>query len=99
MSNEKFRLVWIFLFFLSLVTYYLPLSDAGQQREGCEICSMWIDQYMSTRHVITLKDNTTKSFCSIACTAKYLKKHKEDIKNIKVADFLTEELIDANSAY
>lgn len=54
---------------------------------------------MSTKYVITLKDNTTKSFCGIACTAKYLSKHKEDIKGVKVADFITEKLIDADNAY
>ena len=72
---------------------------AGEHRDECVICGMWIDQYMGTRHVITLKDNATKSFCSIACAARYLNENKGKVKNVKVADFHTEKLIDAEKAY
>lgn len=90
-------LIVTFLFILSLLS--LSMSIFCEQREECEICGMWIDQYMSTRHVITLKDNTTKSFCSLACAAKYIREHKENVKDVKVADFLTQRLIEAEKAY
>lgn len=86
-----------FLCILSLLSLSMPILC--EQREECEICGMWIDQYMSTRHVITLKDNTIKSFCSLACAAKYIREHKENVKDVKVADFLTQRLIDAEKAF
>lgn len=85
--------------FILLLISFLTVPVFAAQREECELCGMWIDQYMSTRHVVTLKDNKTKSFCSIACTAKHLEEHKGKVKDIKVADFLTKKLIDANNAY
>lgn len=72
----------------------------GEKREECELCGMWIDQYMRTRHVLHLKDQTTKTFCSLACTAKFLqnKDNEKEILSIEVADFRTKELIDTGKA-
>lgn len=89
----------LFAAFLCICLFLLSMSVFCEQRDECDICGMWIDQYMSTRHVITLKDNTTKSFCSLACAAKYLNENKENVKDVKVADFLTQKLIDAEKAF
>lgn len=90
----------ILFFVLPMLIVALYVSAFSEQpRAECEICGMWIDQYMGTRHVITLKDGTLKSFCSLVCTAKYLKKHKGDVKKIEVADFLTEKLVCADNAF
>ncbi|MFN3395382.1 MAG: nitrous oxide reductase accessory protein NosL [Thermodesulfovibrionales bacterium] len=86
-------------FLCILFLFSLWMSVFGEHREECAICGMWIDQYMSTRHVIILKDNTTTSFCSIACAARYLNENRQKVKNVKVADFLTDRLINAEKAY
>ena len=71
----------------------------GNEREDCHVCGMWIDMYMKTRHVAVRKDGTRFTFCSIACTAKYLVEHGDGIERILAADYLSAELIDARTAF
>ena len=63
---------WLsFRFILLILLLQAPaMSDA--EREECAVCGMWIEQYMNTRHVITMADDSEKSFCSIACAAKFI---------------------------
>jgi nitrous oxide reductase accessory protein NosL len=83
-----------------LVLFISPQVIAHEaKRDECIVCGMWIDQYMKTRHVVVLKDGQLHSFCSFACAAKYYNEHKAEIKEIKAADFQTEKLIDAQTAY
>lgn len=74
-------------------------GSSASEREDCSLCGMWIDLYMKTRHVVTLEDGTSESFCSIACAAKYIKQHKGGVKMIQAADFDTTELISAENAF
>jgi nitrous oxide reductase accessory protein NosL len=71
----------------------------GGEREDCDVCGMWIDLYMKTRYVISLKNDTDISFCSIACTAKYIRKHQGEVSQIMAADYLSEGLTDAEKAF
>jgi len=92
-----FRNIIIACFFVLCIS---PQGIANEtKREGCIICGMWIDQYLMTRHVVVLKDGQVHSFCSFACAANYYDGHKDTIKEIKAADFMTEKLIDAQKAY
>lgn len=59
---------------------------------------MWIDQYMSTRHVVVMGDGAEFVFCSLACTARHMLKG-EHVKKILVADFLTCAPVDATKAH
>ena len=73
--------------------------DADDVREDCSLCGMWIDQYMHTRHVLTMTDGTRVSFCSFTCAAKFLKNKESEVKRIEVADYLSAELVDVKSAF
>ncbi len=78
----------------------MPATGAEiSEREDCSLCGMWIDLYMKTRHVVTLEDGTVESFCSLACTAKYMKEHKGEVKRVQAADFETTDLIEAEKAF
>ena len=76
-----------------------PIVPAQEAREDCHLCGMWIDQYMHTRHVLTVEDGTRISFCSFTCAAKYLKRHETEVTELQVADYLTAELVDAEDAF
>jgi len=60
---------------------------------------MYLDLYEKTRLVILFNDDTTKSTCSLACAAGVINQNKGRIKRVKVADFLTGKLLDADKAY
>lgn len=77
-----------------------PLNaGADSDREDCSVCGMWIDLYMKTRHVVTLVDGASESFCSITCAAKYVREHKDSVRMIQAADFETKELLEAQKAF
>jgi len=93
MVRLKIFLSCLFLFFFS-GHYVAGVFAAEEAREDCRVCSMWIDQYMHTRHVLTEANGSRVSFCSFACAAKYIKKHEIDVKQLQAADYLTAELVD-----
>lgn len=84
---------------LALALLFASVLHADAQREECSVCGMWIDLYMKTRHVITLEDGSSESFCSIACASKYIKGHEGNISRVMAADFNTRELVNAEEAF
>jgi nitrous oxide reductase accessory protein NosL len=60
---------------------------------------MWIDQYEHTKHVVVLHNGKTEYFCSIACASRYIEVNGREIDKIKVADFITKQLVDADHAF
>jgi nitrous oxide reductase accessory protein NosL len=91
----------IFIAF-SFLAVFVVLSFAGvfagEARDDCRVCGMWIDQYMHTRHVLTEVDGSKVSFCSFTCAAKHIRKHGADVKRLQAADYLTAELVAATDA-
>ncbi len=74
-------------------------SAHATERESCAVCGMYLDLYGKTRLVILFNDDTTKSTCSLACAARLINQNEGRIKGVKVADFLTGKLLDADKAY
>jgi len=93
---RKFWHIWLFT--LALLLIAVPTILATGDRSDCRVCGMWIDQYRHTRHVFTSKNGHQVIFCSLTCAAKYLKTHETEMKKLKVADYLTTELIDSAQA-
>jgi copper chaperone NosL len=86
-----------FVFALVLFSVFSPASAA--EREGCVLCGMYLDIYAKTRHTITLDNGSSRSTCSLTCAARIMNEHKGRIKNVKVGNYLSGELIDARSAF
>ncbi len=84
---------------ISLILFSTLLTPASGGREECFVCGMWIDQYMSTRHEVRLNHGISRSFCSLACTARFRDEHREEIAEIRAADYLSHALTDAEGAY
>jgi len=83
---------------LVLFMVFPAVLFSAVEREDCHICGMWIDLYMKTRHVAVHRDGSRVSFCSIACTSKYLREHGGSVVKVMAADYLSRELIDARAA-
>lgn len=89
------------LFSALLMAVLLSLAGAvyaDEHRDDCHVCGMWIDQNLRTRLVITTTAGDTAMFCSFACAARFWEKRRAVIQQIRVADYLTTELVDAYSA-
>ena len=70
-----------------------------EQPESCGICGMNRPSFARSRVLIVYDDGMTSGFCSINCAAAELKRTGYKlIKSLKVADYLTSELIDAKTA-
>lgn len=91
-----YRAIWFFSFVILLLA--APSVFAGASRPDCKVCGMWIDQYRQTRHVFIAKDGSRVMFCSLTCTARYLKSHGSEVRQGQVADYLSTELIDTDQA-
>jgi nitrous oxide reductase accessory protein NosL len=88
-----------FVFLCILLAALSPvLRAAEREREGCVLCGMYLDLYERTRYVISFDDGTTQSTCSLACAAQIIDKNRRRLRDIKAADCLTGELIDARTA-
>lgn len=86
----------IFFYILILAGSLLLTTQALAQR-WCNLCGMDLEKYNRTRYILIHDNRTEKQTCSIHCAAILLKKH--DFKKIKVADYLTGNIIDAENAY
>lgn len=93
------KILAVFLLTLASLIYYVPGVFAEEVREDCRLCGMWIDQYMHTRHVLTEADGSKVSFCSFTCAARYMKMHEVEIQQLKVADYLSTELVGVKDAF
>jgi copper chaperone NosL len=84
-----------------LLTLFLLAASSlpAAEREGCSVCGMYLDLYAHTRFAMTLDDGSSRFACGLACAAKIINENKAHIKEIKVANFLTGDLIDARSAF
>jgi nitrous oxide reductase accessory protein NosL len=86
-----------FVFFCILLAAHSPVLPAAE-REGCVICGMYLDLYARSRYMISFDDGSTQSTCSLACAAEIINTNKERLRDIKAANYLTGELIDARTA-
>ena len=70
-----------------------------KERKSCHLCGMYLDIYAATRHVVVYEDGTQMETCSLACAAKLYKGSDKKVTKIMAADYLTHELIDAQTAF
>ncbi len=72
--------------------------DAANAVEAktCKQCGMDLAAFERSRMVIVYRDGTTAEVCSIHCAALELKQNRDKhVESLKVADYMTGELIDA----
>ncbi|MCD6224883.1 MAG: nitrous oxide reductase accessory protein NosL [Deltaproteobacteria bacterium] len=92
---DKKRKVFMFLF--ALMLSLLAWSTQTARAQGwCCLCAMDLQKYRLTKYILIMADGSQKYTCSIHCAAIILSKQK--VENIKVADYLTGDMINAKKA-
>lgn len=75
-------------------------AEETKKRESCRVCGMYIDRYEKTAGELVYKDGTMEHTCGVACMLRLV----EDaggysaFKSVKVHDWVTGELVDAETA-
>ena len=87
-------LVLSFLLMLSVLAW--STGEVWAQR-WCDLCAMDLQKYRLTKYILTPADGDKRYSCSIHCVAIILGKQK--VGDVKVANYLTSEMIDARKAY
>ena len=89
-----------------LVVLCLSLSDVAFAKEdtknhcACKYCGMDLEKYAHSRMYIEYEDGTTEGLCSIHCAGvEFALKIDKTPKAIKVGDYNTKKLIDAEKAF
>lgn len=71
-----------------------------EERPSCRVCGMWIDQYIKTAGVITYKNDDKEYTCGVACLLREVDEAGgiSELKSAKVTDWVSGELVDAETA-
>lgn len=89
-------------FILMSILCTVAIALAADKMEGpksCEQCGMSRVAFAQGRMMIVYADGTTAGTCSLNCAAVEMKDNKgKKVKSLKVADYVTKKLIDANTA-
>jgi nitrous oxide reductase accessory protein NosL len=98
MKRIMFLLGCIGLIFLSSAAGF-ELEDI-RAHPACHICGMDRLQHATARMLIKYDDRTSDGTCSLHCTAAGMAAHREKtIVSMRVADYATKELVDAQKAF
>jgi len=97
MNNSILKTASLFIAALLFIGNSTHLRAA--EREECAICGMYLDSYARTRLEISFVDGTTRLTCGLACASEVINLNRSRIKGVRVADFLTGKLFDADKAY
>jgi len=92
------RFVFVLLIAVSLIT--CSAAFAAEKKASCPLCGMEQEKFGHTWMVIEYEDGTTEGLCSIHCAAvEFAQKIDKTPKAIKVGDYNTKQLIDAEKAF
>ncbi|MCX5882693.1 MAG: nitrous oxide reductase accessory protein NosL, partial [Deltaproteobacteria bacterium] len=91
---RKFCVIGFCLFLL------IPsLAWAGEERESCQVCGMWIDQYLRTACELVYNDGKTEHTCGAACMLRIVQeKGVNSFRSIRVKDWNKGTEVDARDA-
>ncbi|MDP2904437.1 MAG: nitrous oxide reductase accessory protein NosL [Methylovulum sp.] len=90
------------LFMLMLMSVRVSAHEQHepQERPSCRVCGMWIDQYQKTAAELVYKDGSKEYTCGVACMLRLVDDEGgvSAFKSVKVHDWVTGELVDAQTA-
>jgi nitrous oxide reductase accessory protein NosL len=93
------RRTWINVGLVLLSGLLLVASVKAEEQKYCPLCSMNLKMYWKTSHWLTFSDGTRKGFCSIHCASEVYQQRATEIDRWEVADYDTENLVDARKAH
>jgi nitrous oxide reductase accessory protein NosL len=98
----KFNIGFVFVLFqLLLLSIPAAAKDPHvQDRPSCRVCGMWIDEYKRTAAELVYKDGHKESTCGVACMLREVEEAGGlgEFESVKVHDWVTGELVDAETA-
>jgi nitrous oxide reductase accessory protein NosL len=79
----------------------LPLKVlAGESRESCKVCGMWIDQFTRTTGELVHPDGNAEHTCGVACMLRTIEDRGVDsFHAMRVKDWSTGKPVDARQAW
>ncbi|HUO78462.1 MAG TPA: nitrous oxide reductase accessory protein NosL [Thermodesulfovibrionales bacterium] len=104
MASIKKCLMAIFL--IAILSVALPpevfaagAADGVENPKSCKQCGMDRTVFTRSRMLIVYADGTTVGVCSLHCAAAEMRQNRDkQVKSLMVADYVTQELIDAKTA-
>lgn len=77
-----------------------PHGHEHGERPSCRVCGMWIDQYIKSAGYITYKNDEKEYTCGVACLLREVDEAggMSELKSAKVTDWVSGELVDAETA-
>ncbi|MBI5590006.1 MAG: nitrous oxide reductase accessory protein NosL [Deltaproteobacteria bacterium] len=83
-----------------LILLIPTLILAGEERESCQLCGMWIDQYQRTGCELVYNDGKTEHTCGVACMLRIVQeKGVNSFRSIHVKDWNKGATVDAQNAW
>lgn len=78
---------------------YAGSTYAAENPKTCKVCNMDLADAARSRMLVVYTDGTTVAVCSLHCAVEEMKQNSgKPVKSILVADYATEEMIDARTA-
>ena len=97
---KKLLTIFSTLCFLLATAAFAAAADRVEGPDSCKYCNMDRTKFAHSRMLITYSDKSTVGTCSLHCTAVELANNIDKMPvSIKVGDFNTKQLIDAETAY
>ena len=98
-GNIMKKMLSVLMFCLSLFAVVSFATDKVESPDACKYCGMDRTKFAHSRMLVEYDDHTSTGTCSIHCMAVELANNIDKTpKEIKVADFNTKKLIDAETA-
>ena len=94
------------IFLIAILSVALPpvvfaagVADGVENPKTCKQCGMDRTVFTRSRMLIVYADGTTVGVCSLHCAAAEMRQNRDkQVKSLMVADYVTQELIDAKTA-
>src|SRR5208337_2923773 len=93
------RFMMLLVVFLLSTGIAAGATDTITKPKACKQCAMDLDYAARSRMLVVYNDGTTVAICSLHCAVEEMKQNSDrPVKSIMVADYATEDMIDARTA-
>jgi nitrous oxide reductase accessory protein NosL len=83
-----------------LLLLFPALALTGEERESCNLCGMWVDQYQRTACELVYTDGKTEHTCGVACMLRIVQENGvSSFRSIRVKDWNNGTEVDAQEAW
>ncbi len=100
MKGRVLVVVLVAAFFLAAAASYAQVQEDIAAQKNCRVCGMSREMFSQSRFLVEYDNGSVSATCSARCAALDMSLNMGRMpKSIRVADFTTRQLIDAEKAY